>query len=437
MRLWDSATESQLYSWGAPVPFTLVLRRAGALRRLLLPLSELSLIEGFVDGDIDIEGDLESATMIGDLVARRVGTLQAQLPASCGGRGEISPKTTSSLTSPTRNPNGRELEVHGRRRFGRRHSPARDAQVVQFHYDLSNEFYALWLDRRMVYSCGYFDDGVNDLEGAQEAKLDYVCRKLRLEQGERLLDIGCGWGALILHAVQRYGVTAVGITLSERQAAWARARIAEAGLSSRCRVEIADYRTFSDASAFDKIASIGMVEHVGIAHLGAYFAAAQRLLASRGLFLNPGIVSLEAARPPGLADRMKSALWRRGAFFDHYVFPDGDLVASASIIAGAEGAGFELRDVESLREHYIRTLRWWVQRLEAHESEAVRLVGAATYRVWRLYLASAAYGFRVGRIGVIQSLLAKPDAAGRVWLPPTRRDLYALRPALDVRRRAG
>ncbi|HTR76793.1 MAG TPA: cyclopropane-fatty-acyl-phospholipid synthase family protein [Gemmatimonadaceae bacterium] len=433
VRLWNGLVESPTDASAGTAPFTLILTRSGSLRRALMPPSELSLVEAFIDGDIEIQGDLESAAGLGDRLAARIDSIGAA--ARVMWRAMALPRDRDERTGGAQGI--RDPKIHGLLRLGRRHSEARDARAVRFHYDVSNDFYALWLDHRMVYSCAYFDDGVRDLDQAQEAKLDYVCRKLRLKPGERLLDIGCGWGGLIIHAAERYGVTAVGITLSERQAAWARARIAEAGLAARVRVEVADYRRYSDAAPFDKIASVGMVEHVGIERLPDFFTGAFRLLAPGGLFLNHGIVSIEEARPRPLRARIEGRLWRRGAFMGKYVFPDGNLVASSSVVACAEAAGFELRDVESLRDHYARTLRLWLARLEARQSEAIPIVGEQIYRVWRLFLASSAYGFRVGRIGVIQSVLAKPDAAGWVPLPMTRRDLYEDTPRAVRDRLAG
>jgi cyclopropane-fatty-acyl-phospholipid synthase len=276
----------------------------------------------------------------------------------------------------------------------------------------------------MVYSCAYFEHDDVDLDAAQEAKLDYVCRKLRLHAGERLLDVGCGWGALIMHAAQYYGTEAVGITLSERQATLARQRIADAGLADRCRVEVRDYRELTGEGLFDKIASIGMVEHVGLRRLPDYFRAAFRALKPGGLFLNHGIVSIAGARVRSLRQRLAARVWRRNVFINRYVFPDGILVPVAPVIEAAERVGFETRDLESLREHYTMTLREWLRRLECHEREAVRLVGEFTYRIWRLYMAGSAYGFRSGRLGVLQTLLAKPDQRGSTGLPLTRADLY-------------
>jgi len=262
---------------------------------------------------------------------------------------------------------------------------------VRFHYNVGNAFYALWLDARMVYSCAYFAHGDDDLDRAQESKLDLICRKLRLRPGDRLLDIGCGWGGLIMHAAKRYGVFALGITLSDAQAELARERIAEAGLSDRCQVELRDYRALPREGQFDKISSVGMVEHVGRKKLDEYFVSAYGALRPGGLFLNHGIVSIAASRPESLRSRAEARIWKRGEFIDRYVFPDGELLPAATVIASAERSGFELRDVESLREHYTLTLRHWVRRLEEHHDEAAALVGEETYRVWRLYMSASAY----------------------------------------------
>ena len=427
VRLWDGRVE---LPDRATAPFTLVLRRPGALRRMLLPLTELSIVEAYLFGDIDVEGDLEAAADLGDVIARHVGSTGALLALGRHVLALPDDDATSDAASdslPDERPGGVARVRAARRlwRVGRAHTPERDRTAVRHHYDVGNDFYALWLDQRMVYSCAYFEPGTDDLDAAQVAKLDLVCRKLRLAPGERLLDIGCGWGALVRHAATHYGVEAVGITLSEPQAALARERIAAAGLSERCSVQVIDYRALRDERGFDKISSVGMVEHVGLARLPDYFAAAHRLLRPRGLFLNHGIVGIAAARPSTLRDRALGRLWRRNAFIHTYVFPDGDLVPVASMIAAAEGAGFETRDMESLREHYTRTLRHWVARLERRERDAVALVGESTYRVWRLYMAAAAYGFRSGRIGLVQTLLAKPDDRGVVDIPPTRDDLYS------------
>jgi cyclopropane-fatty-acyl-phospholipid synthase len=314
--------------------------------------------------------------------------------------------------------------------IGRRHEAPRDRAAIRFHYDVGNDFYALWLDERMVYSCAYFPaDAARAtvaevdaaLEEAQRAKLDLICRKLRLRPGDRFLDVGCGWGALVMHAAEHYGVTALGITLSDAQASLARQRIAAAGLGARCRVEIRDYRQLPPEARFDRIASVGMVEHVGADMLPVYFSALHEALVPGGLLLNHGIVSVEDARAPSLAQRIEAVLWRRDAFIDQYVFPDGKLEPLRSVIGGAEGAGFETRDLESLREHYVLTLRAWVARLARNAERAVALTDERTYRIWRLYMIASAHGFSVGRINVVQALFSKRDSEGRSGVP-LRRD---------------
>jgi cyclopropane-fatty-acyl-phospholipid synthase len=413
VRYWDGTTDLPL----GDAAFTLEIARQSALRRMLVPPSELSIVESYLFGDIDVHGDIEAAATLGDIAVRRIGSVTRAvrllrhalaLPATDDGR------TTNADHAARR-----------MFRFGRAHSVGRDTHAVRFHYDVGNDFYALWLDRQMVYSCAWFENGDEDLDTAQVKKLDYVCRKLRLREGERLLDIGCGWGALIIHAAQHYGVRATGITVSEHQAAFARARVDRERLGGRVTVQLRDYRTLRGPEQYDKIASVGMVEHVGVARLPDYFAAAHRVLAPGGLFLNHGIISVADARPSSVLDPVWRRVWKRDQFIRRYVFPDGDLVPVATVIARAEAEGFELRDVESLREHYTMTLRHWVRRLEDRHADAQRIAGEVIYRVWRLYMSAAAYGFRTGRIGVVQSLFAKPDANGLVRMPRTRSDVRA------------
>ena len=401
-------------------PFTFVVSRPGALRRMLLPPSELAIVEAYLGGDIDIYGDMEAAATLGDVIAdgvrrpRALASLMRELLALPTGDHDehgIGQRTGAGATVE---------------HAGKLHEPARDAVAVRYHYDVGNDFYALWLDPRMVYSCAYFRSPDDTLEDAQLAKLDHVCRKLRLRPGHRFLDVGCGWGALIMHAAASYGVDAVGITLSTRQAELARERIAAAGLSDRCRVEVADYRVPLAKAPFDRIASVGMVEHVGEEHLPVYFAALRRALAPGGLLLNHGIVSTGAARSTSLSARLEYRLWRRGAFVDQYVFPDGVLAPLSAVIGAAEGAGFETRGAESLREHYTLTLRRWVTRLSSRWADARRTTDERTARIWRLYMAASAYGFDSGRLNVVQTLFALPDH-GRSDIPLTRDDICAAR----------
>ncbi len=397
VRLWEGT--EWVSSSGRPPRFTLVLKHPGALRRMLLPPNQLTLGEAYIHDDFDVEGDIEEAFVLGDVLLDlrltpadklRYGAFLLSLPdreRSVGGRGPA-------------------------RLRGRIHSPERDSEAVTYHYNVSNDFYRLWLDENMVYSCAYFQFPGEPLETAQEHKLDYLCRKLRLRPGERLLDIGCGWGGLILHAVRHYDVEALGITLSEPQAELANERIRKAGLSDRCRAEVLDYREVPEDRTFDKLVSVGMFEHVGESRLPDYFAKAFRLLRPGGLFLNHGI-----------ADTLAVPQLKGPSFIEKYVFPDGELLPLAATLMTAERCGFEARDVESLREHYAMTLRHWIRRLEKEKDKAIRLTNDLTYRVWRLYMGGSAHGFKVGRLNLYQTLLARPNK-GRCELPLTRGDLY-------------
>jgi cyclopropane-fatty-acyl-phospholipid synthase len=410
---WNGVTERGKGS----APYAIAINRPGALRRMLLPPNELNIIEAVLSGDVDLEGDIEAAMNLGDAINTQL----------------RSPATLVSLFRHLRAlPSGDAAsDIRGRRSehtvavTGAPHVPERDRAAIKYHYDVGNDFYRLWLDERMVYSCAYFADGRDpdaELDDAQLAKLDLICRKLRLRPGDRLLDVGCGWGALIMHATRHYGVEALGITLSDEQAALARERIAQAGLSDRCRVELRDYRALGDVRPFDKISSVGMVEHVGVENLPTYFAALYPSLAPGGLLLNHGIVNVSDARPPSRWDWLERRLWKRDAFIEQYVFPDGRLGPLSAVIAAAEGAGFETRDVESLREHYALTLRAWLARLMRHRDAAIALTDERTFRIWRVYMAGSAFGFASGRLNVVQTLLAKPDG-GQSNVPLRRRDL--------------
>jgi cyclopropane-fatty-acyl-phospholipid synthase len=394
VRLWDHTT------WGTEEHprFTLVLKHPGALRSMFSSPSELTLGEAYIYDDFDIEGDIEAVFDLADYLLSQERSLGENF--DLGRWLEKLPKAGHPRA-------GLRLVEFG----GKRHSKERDRQVIHFHYDLPTEFYSLWLDPGMVYSCAYFSNPDEDLDSAQIRKLDYICRKLRLKPGERLLDIGCGWGALILHAASHYGVECVGITLSVPQAEVARKRLREAGLNDRCRVETSDYRDIDHNLQYDKIVSVGMFEHVGEALLPEYFRVAWNLLRPGGVFLNHGIAYSATYR-------------RRGpSFVDRYVFPDGDLIPISTSLRAAELSGFELRDVESLREHYALTLHHWVRRLEVHQEEARRITDDTTYRIWRLYMAGSAHGFRSGRLNVYQSLFAKPLHGHSGW-PLTRADCY-------------
>jgi cyclopropane-fatty-acyl-phospholipid synthase len=395
VRFWDGSVWPP--TAGAPAAFTLALRHAGAVRRMFWPPSDLALGEAYLHDDFDIDGDvLEFVRFIQRLNAvdrssaenLALGTILFRLPEVRAGAVGASAASLS----------------------GAPHSPERDRQAISYHYDLSNEFFALWLDPRMVYSCAYFTDAANDLETAQRDKLDLICRKLRLRSGERLLDIGCGWGGFILHAARHYGVDATGISLSQRQVELATERIRSAGLTERCRAQLRDYREVN--GTFDKVASVGMIEHLGTRMLPEYFRSVARVLRPAGVFLNHGI-SLRGG----------NGVVRWDQFAQKYVFPDGELCPISTNLTAAEAEGFEVRDVENLREHYALTLRNWLRRLEARREEVRRTTGEATYRVFRLYLAGAAHGFEAGVYHLHQALLCKPEE-GRSGLPLTRTDWY-------------
>jgi cyclopropane-fatty-acyl-phospholipid synthase len=378
---------------------------------MLMPPSQLRLGEAYVRGEFDVEGNLEAATRLGEQLRDRFSS--ARFAARTG-------RLLLRLPRP-----GRRSQLRGRGadRSGQRHSMERDAHAIRSHYDVGNDFYALWLDPAMVYSCAYFPTGTESLAEAQQAKLDHICRKLRLERGERLLDIGCGWGGLIMHAAREYGVHAFGITLSPAQAEWAGSHIRSAKLEDRCAVEVRDYRALDGLEPFDKVVSVGMCEHVGHARLPGYFAAAWSALRPGGLFLNHCIVSGQDPKG-GRRRSLRKFLWREGRFTDRHVFPDGQLPVLGPMLEVAEAQGFETRDVESLREHYATTLRHWVQRLEAAREEATGLTSPETYRTWRIYMANSARQFAAGRMGLAQALLARPDGRGVVEVPRSREDLY-------------
>lgn len=297
-----------------------------------------------------------------------------------------------------------------------RHSKPADRKNIGYHYDVSNDFYGLWLDRRRVYSCAYFRSPDDSLDVAQEQKLEHICRKLALKPGERLLDIGCGWGGLILWAAERYGVHATGITLSQNQYEYVKAQAQSLGLADRVSVHLMDYRDVPEHEPFDKIASVGMFEHVGRANLGKYFAKIRRLLKPGGMVMNHGITSI-GRNTRGLGSDVSE-------FIDRYVFPGGELVHISEVLAALSDAGLEAWDVECLRPHYARTLWHWVDRLEAHAEQAKVLVGEEKFRIWQIYMAGSAHAFDRGWLSIFQVLAAHSPADGRLPYPLTREHVY-------------
>ncbi|MBN9463236.1 MAG: class I SAM-dependent methyltransferase [Burkholderiales bacterium] len=364
------------------------LKDAAAARYFLKP-SLSALGEAFVEGHIDVEGE------IGDIVS--IAEQLSRTGDEDKGRGRI----------PS---------------WFARHTRKTDRKAIEYHYDVSNEFYAVWLDPRMVYSCAYFRSGEEDLATAQVQKLDHICRKLMLEPGQTLLDIGCGWGAMVIHAASRYGVKAVGVTLSTNQYELARERVREAGLEDQVEIRLQDYRDIPGEENFDRISSIGMFEHVGLKNLRGYFDVVHRHLKPGGIAMNHGITSSDAdSRSVGLG---------AGDFIDQYVFPDGELPHVSLAIRELSAAGLELTDCESLRRHYAKTLRFWSAGFEANLSRMVTLAGEKRARIWRVYLAGCAHGFEQGWINLYQLLVIKPriDAAGAHSPLPLSRDyMYAPR----------
>ncbi|MFJ8108232.1 class I SAM-dependent methyltransferase [Streptomyces sp. NPDC096132] len=400
----------------------LVLRDRTALRHLLWQPDDLGLARGWVSGDLAVEGDLYDvldrlSQVLWDRDVRpgpdgseeagprrRAGTA-GQVVAAVAALREVLPLVGNPLPPP------RPAEEVVPRR-GPAHTLRRDRAAISHHYDVGNDFYALMLGPSLVYSCAYWESGPDapdaTLEGAQAAKLDLVCRKLDLAKGGRLLDVGCGWGSLALHAAQHYGVDVVGVTVSTEQAYAARERIAGAGLSHRIEIRVQDYREVDDGP-YDAISSIGMAEHVGTAGYRAYARRLHGLLRPGGRLLNHQI----ARRPvPG------EKAYKLNGFIDRYVFPDGELTPVGMTVGLLEEAGLEVRDVQALREHYALTLRAWVTRLEENWDDAVRLVGPARARIWRLYMAASAVGFERNTMGVNQVLAvraADDGASGMRW----------------------
>ncbi len=415
IRAWDGSVA------GPPgAQCTVVFRNRRGLRRIVWSPDELGLARAFVSGDVDVEGgDIFGLLDMPQVIERIARHRMHGVDAKAVRRGIGRAVRLGAVGPPPRPP---AMEMRGRR--GGRHSEARDASSVSSHYDIGNEFYRILLGPSMVYSCAYWADGVESLEEAQRGKCEHICRKLGLQPGMRLLDVGCGWGTMAIHAAREHGVRAVGVTLSRAQLELARERAAEAGVADRVEFRLQDYRAIEDGP-FDAICSIGMAEHVGRANLPVYAEDLHGLLRDGGRLLNHQISSV---RPlPARERRRDASTRRRGArtFIDRYVFPDGEILPLSITVDALERGGFEVRDAESLREHYALTLRAWVANLQARWPEAVSLVGDERARTWLLYLAASALGFEYPhRLGLNQVLAVKPGPDGASGMPRTRAWLY-------------
>jgi cyclopropane-fatty-acyl-phospholipid synthase len=401
LELWDGSS-LPAGSGDPAAPIVHVQRRA--LGQLLHEPNQLGLTRAFVTGQLRFDGALRDVLALrnqfgGVSLTPRELASAAALAVRLGGLDAIRP------------PRVPESEL---RPAGRRHSLHRDRDAVRHHYDVSNAFYRRLLGPSLVYSCAYFADADETLEAAQERKLERICRKLRLAPGERLLDIGCGWGSLAIHAASHHGVRAIGITLSEVQAELARERVRDAGLSDRVEIRVADYREVSDGP-YDKIASVGMVEHVGAAQLDAYAQTIARLLRPEGLALNHGISSLHST-PAG-----------RKSLIQRYVFPDGEVLPLEDVASSLRRAGLEVRDVESMREHYALTLWRWLDNLAASRDAAIAEIGIERTRVWELYMTGSALAFEDADITIYQTLVTNGGGAQQLGLE--RGDLQGERAA--------
>ncbi|MEU9996066.1 cyclopropane-fatty-acyl-phospholipid synthase family protein [Streptomyces sp. NPDC050848] len=399
LRAWDG---SEAGPTDAPV---LIVRDRRALRRMLWKPGELGLARAWVAGEIDVEGDLyEVLDRLAGLLWERSEETRSALESVRDPKLRAAAAALLKLAGPYPPPAPPAEEM--RRRTGSRHSKRRDKQAISHHYDVGNDFYALVLGPSMVYSCAYWTDG-GTLEDAQRDKLDLIARKLNLKEGDRLLDVGCGWGSMAIHAAREYGAQVVGVTLSREQAAFARKRIAEEGLTDRIEIRVQDYRDVKDGP-YDAISSIGMAEHVGEVRYREYADILHSLLKPGGRLLNHQI----SRRP-----EPDEAAYEVDAFIDAYVFPDGELAPMGRTLTTLEDAGFEVRDVEAIREHYALTLRRWVANLEGAWERAVQLTSPGRARIWRLYMAASAVSFERNRIGVNQFLAVKTPEAGTSGVP--------------------
>lgn len=389
---WDSSEDDPA--------FTLCLHSQEAWKTLSTSPDDLALGTCYIEGNIDVEGDLYMALRS---LPQMEEALRDSLPAAL-----LSVREHSLLLADQLN---RLLHM------GRQHSHLRDAASISHHYDKPPEFYEVFLGPSMVYSCAYFRSHLNSLETAQFDKMDMICRKLNLQPQERFLDIGCGWGSLVLHAREHYGALSHGVSLSQEQVRYAANRIEQRGQSAGCEIRWSDFRDLDEVHMpFHKLASVGMCEHVGHQRIDAYFREAYKLLLPGGLFLNHGITRRAGQRNRGLS------------FIDRYVFPDGELLTLTEMIRAAEDAGFEVRDVEDLREHYEETLHRWVAALTENEDGIVALTDRQTFRIWKLYMTGSAEAFRRGDIALHQLLLSRNNK-GRSCASLTRDAWYQAGPS--------
>jgi len=399
VRLWDGSSWPAAHNGNGDPAFTLVLNHPGSLRRMFGRQSMLHLGEAFLSDAFEVEGDLLSACEFGDHL------LRLRLP--------VKKKLALAMAIRSLPKDGRAIAGRSRANLsGAVGSRARLRDAISYHYDLPVDFWKQWLDSTLAYSCAYFENSSDSLDQAQANKLDYVCKKLYLSPGELLLDLGCGWGGLVTFAVRNHGVKAIGITLSRQQAEYGKELIRRLGLQGKCEIRQFDFRDFESEEQFDKISCIGAVEHVSVPDLPAFFNHAAKLLKPGGLFLNHGITtSIKEVHPSGRS------------FVDAYVFPDHDVTTISQQLMAAEAAGFEVRDVECLREHYIRTCTEWLERIEANQEALIAHSNRVTQRVFRLYVAAQTYYFRTGASSIHQALLAKSDSRP-LRIPPTRAAWY-------------
>lgn len=398
-RLWNGDTW-QTGSGNAPC--TLVLKHPGALRIMFWPFSNISFAESYIFDDFDIEGDI-----FGLMHWLR------HLVTQVDKRGLWD--KLQLLRGLMKLPNTPKPRDRGRagKPTNENHTLEGDKAAIEYTYDLPSELYRLFLDKNMQYTCGYFASPDEDLDAAQFRKIDYVCRKLNLQPGERYVDFGCGWGYLLIHAAKYYGVEATGVTLSGEQARWAQRAINEAGVQDRVKLALCDYHDYRPAVPFDKASSVGMSEHIGNRNLPVFLKKIHECLKPGGAYLHHAIM---------LRPNTPYPVWT--AFARKYVFPNGELQTVTHTLQSAASVGFEIRDVENLREHYVWTLENWVRRLEANREQVLKYTDEVGYRIFRLYMAGATMGFRSGIYGLNQCLVVKPDN-GRSGMPLTRAAWYA------------